>query len=309
MVHCQLTQLNYKYLQRNNNLELVMRLPFKDTNNRIIQEVNSIFYRVGECFIRSISPSISMREVNVMLADGSVTQSPTFDIGSVSKFYEHLIRSLSGWQSSGISRSQIEDLNRIYCEFRKYVGKYDVKGYFGVQFHALPYYQVNRNVLDIQRNLRRLEDEGIQYYSQISQQANNEIKEELSSRGLSNLSEDELFKNLLENEGLYGDLVKKAESIERGFPQYLDIDYQKKLLFKELEDLVVELYQVPPVLIDYNKLMQGEAGVAMYVDVGTIKNEKTGASDPFVNTKRLSAVHSEQLVSAFLEVQDAMDRA
>ena len=301
--------MNYKYLQRNKTLELVMRLPFKDTNNRNIQEVNSTFYRVGECFIRSISPSISMREVNVMLADGSVTQSHTFDIGSVSKFYEHLIQSLSGWQNSGISRSQIEDLNRIYCEFRKTVGKYDVKGYFGIQFHALPYYQVNRNVLDIQRNLRRLEDEGIQYYSQISQQANNEIKEELSSRGLSNLTEDELFKNLLENEGLYGDLVKKAESIESGFPQYLDIDYQKKLLFKELEDLVVELYQVPPVLIDYNKLMQGEAGVAMYIDVGTIKNEKTRASDPFVNTKRLTAVHSEQLVSALLEVQDAMNRA
>ena len=62
-------------------------------------------------------------------------------------------------------------------------------------------------------------------------------------------------------------------------------------------------------LIDYNKLMQGEAGVAMYIDVETIKNEKTRASDPFVNTKRLTAVHSEQLVSALLEVQDAMNRA
>jgi len=308
MVHRQLTLLNYKYLQRNNSLEFVMRLPFKDTNSSNIQEVNTLFYRVGECFIRSISPSISMREVNVMLADGTVTQSPTFDIGSVSKFYEQLIRSLSGWQSSGISRSQVEDLNRIYCEFRKTVGKYDVKGYFGIQFHALPYYQVNRNVLDIQRNLRRLEDEGIQYYSQISQQANNAIKEELSSRGLANLIDEELFKNLLENEVLFGDLVKKAESIEGGFPQYLDIDYQKKLLFTELENLVVELYQVPPVLIDYNKLMQGEAGVAMYVDVGTIKNEKTGAIDPFVNTKGMSAVHSEQIISALLEVQDAMDR-
>jgi hypothetical protein len=75
-----------------------------------------------------------------------------------------------------------------------------------------------------------------------------------------------------------------------------------------LEDLVIELYQVSPVLIDYNKLMQGEAGVAMYVDVGTIKNEKAGAIDPFVNTKQLSAVHSEQIITALLEVQDAMDR-
>lgn len=285
-----------------------MRLPLKDTSNSNIQEINSIFYRVSECFVRSISPKISMHEVNVMLADGTVTQSPTFDIGKVSKFYAHLIRSLSGWQSSGISRSKIEDLNRIYCEFRKSVGKYNVRGYFGIQFHTLPYYQVNKKVLDIQRNLRELESEGIRYYSQISQQANNMIAEELSFRGLANMSEDEFFKNLLENEGLYGDLVKKAESIESGFPQFLHIDYQRKLLFKELENLVIELYQVSPVLIDYNKLMQGEVGVAMYVDVGTIKNEKTGAIDPFVNTKRMSSVHSEQIISALLQVRDAMDR-
>ena len=111
---------------------------------------------------------------------------------------------------------------------RKSAGKYDVRGYFGIQFHALPFYQVNKKVLDVQRNLRRLENESIQYYSQISQQADNVIKEELSFRGLKNLSEEELFKNLLENEGLYGDLVKKAETIESGFPQYLDIDHQKK---------------------------------------------------------------------------------
>ena len=285
-----------------------MRLPLKDTKNSNIQEINSIYYRVGECFLRSLSPKISMHEVNVMLADGTVTQSPTFDLERVSKFYEHLIQSLSGWQSSGISQSKIEDLNRIYCEFRKSVGKYDIKGYFGVQFHTLPYYQVNKKVLDIQKKLRDLEEEGIQYYSQISQQANDMIKDELTSKGLGNASEDELFKNLLENDGLFSELVKKAESIESEFPQFLNLDHQRKLLVKELENLVIDLYQVSPVLIDYNKLMQGEVGVAMYVDVGTIKNEKTTAIDPFVNTKRLSSAQSEQIISALLQVQYAMDR-
>lgn len=283
-----------------------MMLPLKETNNSKIQEINSIFNDVGECFIRAIAPKISMHDVNVMLADGTVTQSPTFDIGEVLKFYERLIFSLSEWQSSGISRSKIEDLNRIYCELRKSVGKFSVRGYFGVQFHALPYYQVDKKVLEVQRNLRELESEGVRYYSQISQQANSMIEKELSLRGLANMSEDELFKNLLENEVLYGDLVKEAESIENGFPHYLDIDFKRKLLVEELENLVIELYQVSPVLIDYNKLMQGEVGVAMYVDLGTIKNEKTGAIDPFVNTKRLTSVHSEQIISALLQVQDAM---
>lgn len=285
-----------------------MRLPLKDTQNSNVQEVNSIFYQVGECYLRSISPKISMQEVNVMLADGTVTQSPTFDIGNVLKYFENLVRSLSGWQISGIFQSKVEDLNRIYCEFRKTAGKYDVRGYFGIQFHALPYYQVNKKVLDIQKNLRQLEDKGIQYYSQISQQANKMIEEELSVKGLAKMSDDELFKNLLENEGLYGDLVKKAESVESEFPQFLDIDRQRKLLIQDLENLVIELYQVSPVLIDYNKLMQGEAGVVMYVDVGTIKNEKTGQIDSFVNTKRWSSIHSQQIISTLIELRDAMDR-
>jgi hypothetical protein len=299
--------LNYKYPQQNNSPELGMMLPLKETNNSKIQEINSIFNDVGEHFIRAVTPKISMHDVDVMLADGTVTQSSTFDIGEVLKFYERLIFSLSEWQSSGISRSKIEDLNRIYCELRKSVGKFSVRGYFGVQFHALPYYQVDKKVLEVQRNLRELESEGVRYYSQISQQANSMIEKELSLRGLANMSEDELFKNLLENEVLYGDLVKEAESIENGFPHYLDIDFKRKLLVEELENLVIELYQVSPVLIDYNKLMQGEVGVAMYVDLGTIKNERTGAIDPFVNTKRLTSVHSEQIISALLQVQDAME--
>lgn len=285
-----------------------MRLPLKDTHNSNVQEINSIFSRVGEGYLLSISPKISMQEVNVMLADGTVTQSPTFDIGNVLKYFESLIRSLTGWQISGISQSKVEDLNRIYCEFRKTAGKYDVRGYFGIQFHALPYYQVNKKVLEIQKNLRQLEDKEIQYYSQISQQANKTIEEELSLRGLGKMSDDELFKNLLENQGLYGDLVKKAESVENEFPQYFDMDRQKKLLVQELENLIIELYQVSPVLIDYNKLMQGEAGVVMYMDVGTIKNEKSGEIDSFVNTKMLSSNRSAPIISSLKEIQDAMDR-
>ena len=285
-----------------------MRLPLNDTNNDNIREINSSYFRLGECFLRALSPMISMREENVMLADGSVTQSPTFDIKNVLEFYDCLIQSLSEWQNSGISRSQIEDLNRIYSEFRKSVGRYNVRGYFGVQFHALPYYQVTRKVLDIQRNLRKLEADEIQYYSQISEQENNMIEKELSFRGLTNVNAEELFKNLLEDEGLYSELVKKAESIESAFPQFQHINFQKELLVKELENLIVELYQVPPVLIDYNKLMQGEVGVAMYMDVETIKNEKTGAIDPFVNTERLSSVHKEQIISALQQIQDTMNR-
>lgn len=285
-----------------------MKLPLKDPKNSNIQEINSALNSIAESFFRSISSRISMHEVSVMLADGTVTQSSTFDIGNVSKYYEHFMQSLNGWRTSGIAKSQIEDLNRIYCEITKSVGKYDVRVYFGVQFHTLPYYRVDKKVIDTLQNLRQLENEGIQYYSWIAQQGNAMIEEELSSRGIANVGDEVLLENLLENERFYGDLVRKAEAIEKGYPQYLDINHRKELLVKDLMSFVIDLYQVPPVLIDYNKFTEGEAGVSMYVDIGTIKNKKTREVDPFLDTKRLSPTPSAQIISVLREVQKAMDQ-
>lgn len=285
-----------------------MRLPFKDSNNANIHEINSIFNSVGKSLIRSISPGIVMNDVNVMLADGTVVQSSTFETEKVTRFLRSLIRSLPQWQTSGLLESKTEDLNRLYCELWKSVGKYYVKGYFGIQYHSLPYYQADRKVFEIQRNLKLLEIESLQHYSNLSREGNRVIEDELSFRGLCDRSNEDLLKDLLENEKLYGELVEKVESIERGFPQYLEIEHQRKFLVRELEKFVIELYQVSPVLINYDKLIQGESGVVMYFDVGTIKNAKLGITDSYVDCRRLSTDIAEQMANAFREVQEAMER-
>lgn len=285
-----------------------MRLPFKDSNNANIHEINSIFNSVGKSLIRSISPGIVMNDVNVMLADGTVVQSSTFETEKVTRFLRNLIRSLPQWQTSGLLESKTEDLNRLYCELWKSVGKYYVKGYFGIQYHSLPYYQADRKVFEIQRNLKLLEIESLQHYSNLSREGNRVIEDELSFRGFGDRSNEDLLKDLLENEELYGELVEKVESVERGFPQYLEIEHQRKFLVCELEKFVIELYQVSPVLINYDKLMQGESGVVMYFDVGTIKNVKLGITDSYVDCRRLSSDIAEQMANAFREVQEAMER-
>lgn len=285
-----------------------MRLPFKDSNNGNIHEINSIFNSVGKSLIRSISPGIVMNDVNVMLADGTVVQSSTFETEKVTRFLRSLIRSLPQWQTSGLLESKTEDLNRLYCEVWKSVGKYYVKGYFGIQYHSLPYYQADRKVFEIQRNLKLLEIESLQHYSNLSREGNRVIEDELSFRGLGDRSNEDLLKDLLENEELYGELVEKVESVERGFPQYLEIEHQRKFLVRELEKFVIELYQVSPVLINYDKLMQGESGVVMYFDVGTIKNVKLGITDSYVDCRRLSTDIAEQMANAFREVQEATER-
>jgi hypothetical protein len=54
-----------------------------------------------------------------------------------------------------------------------------------------------------------------------------------------------------------------------------------------LNDLLIELYQTSPVLIDYNRLMQGEEGVTSYFDIELVKNKKTKAREAYLNTGKI----------------------
>ena len=45
-------------------------------------------------------------------------------------------------------------------------------------------------------------------------------------------------------------------------------------LLSELNNLLIKFYQTSPVLIDYNRLMQGEEGITNYFDIEVIKKNK-----------------------------------
>ena len=77
---------------------------------------------------------------------------------------------------------------------------------------------------------------------------------------------------------------------------------RKKKLFAELNDLLVELYQTSSVLIDYNKLMQGEEGIVTYFEIETIRNKRTKERDFYINTKRVSKESTEQILGKFNHV-------
>src|ERR687887_818176 len=77
---------------------------------------------------------------------------------------------------------------------------------------------------------------------------------------------EELFTKLLEDKKLISDLEGKVLAVEKEFPEFEEMHNKKTRLFAELNDLVIELYQISPVLMDYNKLMQGEEGVVTYFD-------------------------------------------
>ncbi|HEY7734019.1 MAG TPA: hypothetical protein VIB07_04430 [Nitrososphaera sp.] len=221
-----------------------------------------------------------------MLGDGTVTQVNTFDPKKVQVFYQQLANSLKkrGWASSEISGSQTEDLHRLFFQTTKEVGKYHMSGYFGIQFHALPYYRVDKRVIEIQKELAAIANQAGSVFAEMSGAADRALFSELKKRGYADLEFQELFTKMFDDETLVEQLDSKATEVEQRFPQFEEMRKKKSALFGELNDLLMELYQTSAVSIDHNRMMQGEEGVTVYVDIEVVKNQKTKKREAFVDT-------------------------
>jgi hypothetical protein len=265
---------------------LAVRAPLKG-DNYFCTQVNAVAQKAEHAYLEAIGPVIEMRKTSAMLGDGTVTQVNTFDPQNVQVFYQRLANSLKGWAFSGILKSATEDLHRLYCQFAKEAGKYHISCYFGVQFHVLPYYMVDKRVIGIQKELAKIADDATSVFKNMTGAADKALAAELEKRGYASLEFQELFTKMFDDEKLVEELDEKASAVESQFPEFEEMGRRKTRLFAELNDLLIELYQTSPVLIDYNRLMQGEEGVTSYFDIEVVKNKKTKAREAFLDTPKI----------------------
>jgi hypothetical protein len=263
-----------------------VRTPIKG-DDYFCRQVNAAAEKVQEAFLDAIKPAIAMRDAKAMLGDGTITQAYTFDPQNVENFLRQLGSTLEGWAFSGILKSATEDLHRMYSTFTKEAGKFYMSAYFGIQFHALPYYRVERRVIDIQKELARIEYDATSVLSNMIGAADSLLATELEKRGYTNLGFDDLFVRMFEDEGLIEELNEKAAVVENQFPQLIASRSRKNELLSELNDLVIKFYHTSSVLIDYNRLMQGEEGITNYFDIEVLKNGKTKRREALLDTTKI----------------------
>jgi hypothetical protein len=263
-----------------------VRTPIKG-DDYFCRQVNAAAEKVQEAFLDAIKPAIAMRDAKAMLGDGTITQAYTFDPQNVENFFQQLGSTLEGWAFSGILKSATEDLHRIYSTFTKEAGNFYMSAYFGIQFHALPYYRVERRVIDIQKELARIEYDTTSVLSNMIGAADRLLAMELEKRGYINLGFDDLFVRMFEDEGLIEELNEKAAVAENQFPQLIASRSRKNELLSELNNLVVNFYHTSSVLIDYNRLMQGEEGITNYFDIEVLKNGKTKRREALLDTTKI----------------------
>src|ERR671933_581138 len=272
-----------------------MRLPIKD-DSYFAKNANVAFENLRSAYLETIKPHLVAKKVDVMLGDGSITKSNTFEPERVKSFYQSLVESLEGWTTTGILVSNTDDLHRIYCQLTQETDKYHLNGYFGIQYHALPYYRPDKRIIQIQRELAHIVDKAHKTFNLISERGNDVVHQELQSTGHAEMGFEELFAKLFEDKNLFEQLERKALLVEDEFPEFKEMHNRKLHLFAELDKLIIELYQISPVLMDYDKLMQGEEGVVTYFDIEAVKNKKTKERDSYFDTKKVDTQLTEKIV-------------
>jgi hypothetical protein len=273
---------------------LVVRTPIKG-DDYFCRQVNAAAEKVQGTFLEAIKPNIAMRHASAMLGDGTITQADTFDPQNVKNFLQQLGNVLEGWTFSGILKSATDDIHRLYSTFTKEAGKFHVNAYFGIQFHVLPYYRVDRRVIEIQKELAKIEDRATSDLSKMTGAADRVLATELEKRGYTNLGFEELFAKIFDDEKLIEDLNMRTASVESQFPQFGETHNKKSELLSELNDLLIKFYQTSPVLIDYNRLMQGEEGITNYFDIEVLKNKKMKRREAFLDTIKMPKEAADML--------------
>jgi len=239
------------------------------TNNELFLELNKINEDIQKGFLKKIIQETRTVECNVMLGDSTTKNIKTFDIQNVESFFGRFQSGLSQWNSQGITYSSDEDLRRIFTKSEIKIGNYILSLHASLQYHVLLYYKPVQKVIELQKKLAELIGEGGNSESKYEEESDRLIIEKLNELGFKDMPKQELFELFYNDE----ELAKKIKKmIDDSQPEVIDSQGQKNQLFKELDNLLIEIFHTTSVLIDEQKLVNGEEGCLCNIDLEYIDN-------------------------------------
>ena len=234
-------------------------------------------------FLKKITDATKTVNAKVMLGDSTVKEINTFDPKNVENFFNHIITSLNDWSSQGISYSYNDDIRRIFVKFEIVEGEFVISLHASVQFHVLLYYKPEQKVLSLQKELSEIIDKTTESDSNYSVEGNKIILQKLQELGHNKINEQNLFELFYNDENLSKILSKKIENSQDD--EILQLNNRKKELLQQLDDLLLETFQTSQVLIDEQKLVNGEEGCLCNIDIEHLEDDtKHGLFDPDIIT-------------------------
>ena len=269
------------------------------TNNEFFLELNKLNKKIQDEFLKKIIHETRSVTCDVMLGDSTTKQVETFDIKNVEVFFGDFNSKLSEWSSQGVTYSSDEDLRRIFIKSEIRTEDYILSLHASLQYHVLLYYRPLQKVIELQKKLAGLINNSGDSESKYKDESERLILEKLNELGFKDMPKQELFELFYNDEEL---ALKIKKMVDESQPEIIDIQDKKNQLFKELDNLLLETFHTTSVMIDEQKLVNGEEGCLCNIDLEYVdKGAKQGLIDVSLISEQLK-VRIKQCIENILNM-------
>ncbi len=276
-----------------------MRLGSK-TDDEFLIKLNKKNSQIQSIFHEKIKEIAKKHLVDVMMQDGIVKKQETFDVEKIHQVYNEFANRLQDWTLDGISSTNDEGIRRNFIKLNTNADNCRISLHLSIQYHVILFYQPNYEVMKKQKELSDFMDETKKHEGELTKKSDHLILEKLRAEGYKDLDPQNLFEIFYSDDKIREKIMSEIEIQTDGDLQ--KISQRKESLLKELDDLLLEIYQMEPILIDEARLVTGEEGCVCNIDIERIENDqKTGLFDSeqvSSNTKEKISTLIDQVLEA-----------
>jgi len=250
-----------------------MRLGSK-TDDEFLIKLNKKNSQIQSIFHEKIKEIAKKHLVDVMMQDGIVKKQETFDVEKIHQVYNGFANRLQDWTLDGISSTNHEGIRRNFIKLNTNADNCKISLHFSIQYHVILFYQPNYEVMKKQKELSDFMDMTKKQEGELTEKSDHVILEKLRAEGYKDLDTQNLFEIFYNDDKIREKIMNEIDLQTDGDLQ--KISQRKENLLKELDDLLLETYQMEPILIDEARLVTGEEGCVCNIDIEMIENGQKG---------------------------------
>jgi len=277
-----------------------MRLGSK-TDDEFLIKLNEKNSQIQSIFHEKIKEIAKKHLVDVMMQDGIVKKQETFEVEKINQIYNRFANGLQAWTLEGISSTNDEGIRRNFIKLNTNADDCKISLHLSIQYHVVLFYQPNYEVMKKQKELSDFMDMTKKQEGELTEKSDHVILEKLKAEGYKDLDTQNLFEIFYSDDKIREKIMSEIELQTDGDLQ--KINQRKEGLLKALDDLLLETYQMEPVLIDEARLVTGEEGCVCNIDIERIENgQKSGVFD----SNQVSSSTKEKISALIDQVLEAI---
>ena len=268
-----------------------------DTEDKFLIKLNKINEQIQDIFLAEARKMTEKIPVDVMLQDGTAKKQDTCSMEMIKAFYDKIAKKLTNWTLQTISTTNNEDLRRDFIKMHAAVDDYRILLHISTQYHVLLYYKPDYQVMKKQKELADFLTMTEKNEKKLAEKSDQVILKKLKDEGYKDLNPENLFEIFFKDDKIMENVTKEIDKQTDG--DLNKIYEQKQSLLKELDNFLLEIYQIEPVLIDEARLVSGEEGFVFNLDVEQINDEqsKQFSSDKMLEeTKKNITIRVEEIL-------------